>query len=178
MALVSPFLMEASLIEVRAGTKGYLLVYRPDEWWAAIFTVYNRKVAEHALLFPIFHCFETAFRSTVAVRLEQHYQHARWWRHIHQQMRNGVDPKTIATINNVQVGKRIPFLIGHIIRSIDGNCFQKNIVGGLQNGYEFLEFCTLSQVRQLVEEHWPVFATVRSEKAAPHNGRFYDQVTG
>src|ERR1043165_8217886 len=76
LKLVSPLLMEAALIEVRAGTQGYLLVYRPDEWRAAIFRVYNRKVAEHAQLFPIFHSFETAFRSTLAVVLEKHYQHA------------------------------------------------------------------------------------------------------
>jgi hypothetical protein len=74
LTLVSPHLLEASLIEVKAGTKGYLLIYRPNDWRPAIFTVYNRKVAEHAQLFPIFHSFENALRSTVAVVLEQHYK--------------------------------------------------------------------------------------------------------
>jgi hypothetical protein len=67
LSLVSPFLMEAALMEVRAGSQGYRLKIRPNEWRAAIFTVYNRKVAEHAQLFPIFHSFEIAFRSTLAV---------------------------------------------------------------------------------------------------------------
>jgi hypothetical protein len=69
LALVSPFLMEASLVEVTSGTLGHVLVYRPNEWRSAIFQVYHRKVAEHARLFPIFHSFETAFRSTIAIAL-------------------------------------------------------------------------------------------------------------
>jgi hypothetical protein len=59
------------------------------EWQPAIFRVYNRKVAEHAQLFPIFHTFETAFRSTIAVTLEEHYRHARWWRPIYKRLRRG-----------------------------------------------------------------------------------------
>src|SRR5258708_10624124 len=72
LALVSPFLMEASLIEVRAGTLGYVLVYRPIEWRASIFKVYNRTDAEHAQLFSIFHSFETALRSTAAGSFQRH----------------------------------------------------------------------------------------------------------
>src|SRR4051812_38521994 len=78
LSLVSPFLMEAALIEVKNGTLGNVLAYSPNQWRPAIFGVYNRKVAEHAQLFPIFHCFETAFRSKTAVTLEKHYQHKRW----------------------------------------------------------------------------------------------------
>jgi hypothetical protein len=65
LSLVSPYLMLASLEEVKAGTLGNVLVYRPNEWRGAIFSVYNRKVAEHAQLFPVFHSFETAFRSPI-----------------------------------------------------------------------------------------------------------------
>ncbi|MGY4199018.1 hypothetical protein ACVIM9_008359 [Bradyrhizobium sp. USDA 4520] len=48
LTLVSPLLLEASLIEVKEGTKGQILKYRPNDWRPAIFSVYNRKVAEHA----------------------------------------------------------------------------------------------------------------------------------
>jgi hypothetical protein len=68
---------------VRAGTLGNILVYRPNEWRAAISKVYYRKVAAHAQLFPVFHSFETASRSTVALQLEQHYFHKRWWRAVY-----------------------------------------------------------------------------------------------
>jgi hypothetical protein len=68
LALVSPNLMRAALKEAHAGRavqQGSFAQRR-----AAIFRIYYRKVAEHAQLFPIFHTFETAFRSTVAVELE------------------------------------------------------------------------------------------------------------
>ena len=89
LGLVSPYLMAGSLKEVRAGIVGSILVYRPNDWRPLIFQIYNRKVAEYAQLYPILHTFETVFRSTVAVTLEDHYRHSRWWRGIYQQLRNG-----------------------------------------------------------------------------------------
>jgi hypothetical protein len=72
LRLVSPFIMKAALKEVASGVA---LRYRPiSEWRKAIFKVYNRKVSEDAQLFPVFHSFETAFRSTVAVELEAFYK--------------------------------------------------------------------------------------------------------
>jgi hypothetical protein len=106
LALVSPFLMEASLIEVKSGTLGNILVYRPNEWRAAIFKVYYRKVAEHAQLFPVFHSFETAFRSTVALQLEQHYSHKRWWRAVYEAMRKGQAPKPRCVDNGTVFASR------------------------------------------------------------------------
>ena len=77
LAVVSPSLMKASPVELGMGRS-----CRPvdaGEWRDAIYAIYNRKVAEHAQLFPVFQCFETAFRSTVAVTLEEHYWIPRWW---------------------------------------------------------------------------------------------------
>jgi hypothetical protein len=48
--------------------------------------------------------------------------------------------------------------IGQIIIAIDGDHFQRKIVPGLTNGYEFVEFCDLRHIRQLIEEHWPTFS--------------------
>src|SRR5260221_3688115 len=160
LCLISPSLMEASLKEVRAGTKGYLLVYRPNEWRPAIFEVYNRKVAEHALLFPIFHSFETAFRSTVAVALERHYNHGRWWRGIYEELRRAGNPKNITQVAGVPMSRHAAFRIGKIIESIDGESFARNIVGTLTSGYDFLEHCDLAHICQLIEEHWAVFGPV------------------
>lgn len=154
LRLVSPYLMEASLIEVRAGTQGYLLVYQPKEWRAAIFGVYNRKVAQHAQLFPIFHSFETAMRSTVAVALERHYSHARWWRAIYEQVRQAKNPKDVKVIGCQPITRHVAFRIGQIIRDLDHD----DIIEPLQNGYEFLHCCHLHHIRQLIEEHWSVFS--------------------
>lgn len=105
LGLVSPYLMAGALKEVRAGIVGSILVYQPNDWRPLIFQIYNRKVAEHAQLFPIFHTFETAFRSTVAVTLEDHYHHARRWRGIYQQMRVGNPATAIAQICGVAIPK-------------------------------------------------------------------------
>src|SRR5258708_33937554 len=109
--------MEASLIEVRAGTLGYVLVYRPSEWRAAIFKVYNRKVAEHAQLFPIFHSFETAFRSTAAVALERHYRHPRWWGGGFEAVRKGQPAKRVTRGGGAPMRKKTGVTIGRIIET-------------------------------------------------------------
>ncbi len=167
LSLVSPFLMEAALIEVSAGTQGYLLIYRPNEWRPAIFKIYNRKVAEHAQLFPIFHSFETAFRSTVAITLEGHYQHSRWWRKIYEELRKGNQAKTVTAVGTVSINKRAAYRIGQIIFDLDGESFQRNVVGGLNNGYEFLECCDLGHIQQLIEEHWFLFAAKLANPSPP-----------
>ena len=163
LTLVSPFLLEASLVEVKAGTQGYLLVYRPNDWRPAIFTVYNRKVAEHAQLFPVFHSFENALRSTVAVVLEHHYQHTRWWRGIFEELRRGGVAKNVSQVGGVTISRHAAFRIGRIILDMEGRDFPNGRVGAMSNGYEFMHDCTLSHIRQLIEEHWSVF----SPKFAP-----------
>jgi hypothetical protein len=158
LTLVSPYLLEASLIEVKAGTKGYLLVYRPNEWRPAIFTVYNRKVAEHAQLFPIFHSFENALRSTVAVVLEQYYGHPRWWRAIFEELRRGGRAKNISQVGCKPITRHAAFRIGQIILEIEGKNFPGGPIDRMSNGYEFMHDCHLSHIRQLIEEHWSVFS--------------------
>lgn len=158
LSLVSPFLMVDSLREVQAGVVGNVLVYRPNEWRPAIFTIYNRKVAEHAQLFPVFHSFETAFRSTVAVALEQHYGHAKWWRGVLATLRAGQPPKTVKQVGGTLLTRDAADLIGKIIESIDGANLQRNIVGGLNNGFQFLECCDLSHIGFLIEKHWAIFS--------------------
>ena len=161
------------MIEVKAGTQGYVLVYRPDEWRPAIFKVYNRKVAELAQLFPIIHSFETALRSTVAVMLEQHYQHQRWWRAIYEELRRGGNAKSIRTIGRSSVSKRAAFRIGKILCEIDGADLSRGTIDGMTNGYEFLQSCDLAHTRQLIEEHWSIFASrFRPLTAADFSAKF------
>lgn len=158
LGIVSPYLMAGALKEVRAGIVGSILVYQPNDWRPLIFQIYNRKVAEQAQLYPIFHTFETAFRSTVAVTLEDHYRHPRWWREIYGALRKGQPAKSITRIGGVSISKDAAYRIGQIIFAIDGDQFQRNVVNNLKNGYEFAERCDLAHIRQLIEEHWQVFS--------------------
>lgn len=157
LALVSPYLMEAALVEIKEGKLGK----KPEcaaDWRPMVFQVYNRKVAEHAQLFGLFHTFETAFRSTVAVTLEQHYQHARWWRKIYDELRLGHKARTVKQIGTKTVSSDTAHSIGEIIFAIDGDRFQRNQVGDFVNGFQFVEACELGHIARLIEDHWDVFS--------------------
>jgi hypothetical protein len=154
LALVSPNLMRAALKEAKAGRALHDRNFAQRR--AAIFGVYYRKVAEHAQLFPIFHTFETAFRSTVAVELETHYGQADWWTPIKQAIRSGQNPRSVARIGAHGVSRDAAHLIGQIIRSIEAKK-PAALAGGI-DGYEFVELCDLSHIGRLVNTHWGVFA--------------------
>ncbi|MCA6116894.1 hypothetical protein J6524_18685 [Bradyrhizobium sp. WSM 1738] len=173
LTLVSPYLLEASLIEVKEGTKGEILKYLPNDWRPAIFSVYNRKVAEHAQLFPVFHSFENALRSTVAVTLEQHYKHPRWWRAIYEELKRGGRAKNIAQIGGVPLARHAAFRIGTVILDIEGKQFPNGPIDAMANGYEFMHDCHLAHIRQLIEEHWAVFSPkFRPLSAADFTAKF------
>jgi hypothetical protein len=156
LTLVSPYLMEAALVEVVRGRQGKLVLHKATSWRPAIFKVYNRKVAEHAQLFCIFHSFETAFRSTVAVLFEKNYQHKRWWRKIYDEVQLGNDGTAVRLIAGNHISRDAAFAIGKIISDIETK--QPGTIEGLTNGYEFLESCDLHHISMLIENHWFLFA--------------------
>lgn len=154
--LVSPDLMTAALKEaaVNRGLTGRSF----DDQRSAILTVYYRKVAEHAQLFPVFHTFETAFRSTVAVELETHYGRPAWWLPVRAALMRGDAARSVAHIHGVRISKDAAHLIGRIICSIEGEDFKKPDLAGVTDGYAFAELCTLSQIGDLITRHWSVFS--------------------
>jgi hypothetical protein len=156
LSLVSPYLMEAALVEVKNGTLGKKLSQGKD-WRPAIFQVYNRKVAEHAQLFPIFHSFETAFRSTVAATLEDYYAEKIWWEPINKQIRAKNRPGAIKKIGQQKITTDTANAIAQLIFAIDGPELKRNTVGSFINGFQFLECCDLAHVARLIEEHWTIF---------------------
>ena len=153
---VSPDLMAAALKEA-AANRG-LIGRSFDAQRAAILTIYYRKVAEHAQLFPIFHTFETAFRSTVAVELESHYARAAWWRPVRTALLRGDPARSVAHLHGVNLSKDAAHLIGQIIYSIEGDSFQRSQLGSVEDGYAFTELCDLSHIGELIAQHWSVFS--------------------
>ena len=136
------------------------------EWRKAIYAVYNRKVAEHAQLFPVFHCFETAFRSTVAVTLEDHYKIPCWWGPLTKQHRGGQVASTIGIVQHVSQ----PRLRSILLLVADLTEKAKLDVMIFQDGYELLENSTLGQIRRLLNAHWELFKdrfTIHGQPMAP-----------
>jgi hypothetical protein len=163
LAVVSPSLMKASLVELSAG-KSRVPIGR-GEWRTAIYAVYNRKVAEHAQLFPVFHCFETAFRSTVAVTLEDHYKIPRWWWPSMTEYYGEAPASTIGLVLTVTKPRLRSILI--LVRNLIENSHLN--VRTFQDGYELLEHSTLGQIRRLLDAHWALFRdrfTVRGQPMA------------
>lgn len=160
LALVSPYLMKAALKEAAAGTAFQQGAFAEKR--AAIFRIYYRKVAEHSQLFPIFHTFETAFRSIVAVKLETLYGMADWWAPIVARLRAGGEARTIGTINNVNISRDAAHRIGHIIIAIEGENLGRGRLVGINDGYAFAELCDLTHICDLIVEHWSIFAPLYS----------------
>ncbi|MDR3527088.1 MAG: hypothetical protein P4L57_07385 [Rhizomicrobium sp.] len=153
LCMVSPSLMRASLLEIRATNP--VASGRARDWRDAIYRVYNRKVAEHAQLFPLFHSFETAMRSTVAVRLEAHYQEAKWWLPFSELVRRGeANPKSVKTVGGVLItadaAKSVYFLVSSLYE-------KKTNPAQINNGYDLLEQVPLSHLSALIEKHWSIF---------------------
>lgn len=154
--LVSPYLMGAALKEAAANRA---LIRRSfDDQRAAILSIYYRKVAEHAQLFPIFHTFETAFRSTVAVELETHYGRAAWWMPVRLALQRGGRARSISNIYGVPIASDTAHLIGQIIFSIEGQRLNKPQLDTVVDGYAFSELCDLSHIGDLMAKHWSVFS--------------------
>lgn len=155
LALVSPSLMRAALNEAKAGKA--LQNGKFAEKRAAILAIYYRKVAEHAQLFPVFHTFETAFRSLVAVELESLYGMQNWWLPIFNAFRKGDPADSITKIRGVPISKNTANRIGAIIYAIEGESLQRNLISSLNDGYEFAELCDLSHISSLITNHWSHF---------------------
>jgi hypothetical protein len=155
--LVSPDLMKGALKEISANRA--MEGRHVQECREIIFGVYNRKVAGHTQLFPIFHSFETAFRSTVSVQLEQYYRQPKWWEDVYQALRQGRKATTVTQIGKHRLPKDTAHLIGEVIVYLDGSDPKRNIVRTLTDGYAITEQCKLSHIERLIVEHWSLFET-------------------
>ncbi len=154
LAVVSPALMRDALVELSQGRSRNQPAVA-GQWRTAIYAIYNRKIAEHAQLFPLFHCFETAFRSKIAVTLEEHYGIAAWWGPLNSALRSGGDHTSVTTIGHV---KSVPFDQRRaIFKMVEGLTNNNVNVMSFADGYELLQHSTLGQIRRLLHSHWSLF---------------------
>lgn len=168
LSVVSSELLSGAIQEIAATARKQLpAALAEGDIRAAIYRIYNRKVAEHAQMFPMFHTVETALRASLAVELETHYGIQTWWAPVLKGvMSSGWDPRSITRIGNVDVGREIPFHIGRILQSM---IEKKVAVGAFRTGNDFLTACEFGQLVSLVKEHWPRYATTFTHNALPVN---------
>jgi hypothetical protein len=101
----------------------------------------------------MFHCFETAFRSTVAVTLEDHYKIPRWWEPSKTQHRGGPAASKVGVVQDVSKPRLRSILL--LVEALTEKA--KLDVMAFQDGYELLENSTLGQIRRLLDAHWVLF---------------------
>lgn len=121
-----------------------------------IYRIYNRKVAEHAQMFPMFHTLETAFRANLASELETHYGIQAWWEPVLKAMMSSArDLKAIRRIGVIDVKPDIPYRMSKIVQVM----LDKKIgVPAFKTGVDFVEACDFAHLIHLVEDHWSLFA--------------------
>lgn len=166
LTVVSSGLLSGAIQELAATAKKKLPEV-PDEpdIRQAIFRVYNRKVAEHAQMFPMFHTLETAFRAKLAAELETHYGIQVWWEPtLKELMSSAGNAKAVRQIGVAAITQDTAYRIGKIVRAM----LDKNAgITGFKTGVELLEACDFAHLMHLVEDHWSLFAGKFQYKGSP-----------
>jgi hypothetical protein len=177
---VELLLMDQALVEVNAsGTMGG----RPtDEARLTVMRVYCRKVAEQATLFPVFHTFESAYRSALGRWMEAHYGDAQWWGPIDRKLASGQQAITVTAINGVPLPSNAARDIGRMLERIEGNYTHRNgKVARLATGADVLREAILADVQNLILDHWSAFSkhlhVPRAPRPAASKRAFEDQYT-
>lgn len=157
LSVVSSDLLSGAIQEIAATAKKQLPEAPAEgDIRGAIYRIYNRKVAEHAQMFPMFHTVETALRASLAVELETHYGIQAWWTPVLKGvMSSGWDPKSVTRIGNINVHREIPYRMGRTLQSLID---KKVAVAGFRTGNELLTTCDFSHLVYLIEDHWSLFA--------------------
>jgi hypothetical protein len=121
-------------------------------------------------LFPVFHEFESGYRSRVAAWMENHYGTSIWWSEVLVALKNGngyMDFKGL--INGKRVSSNIFDAIGSLLRSVDGIQLERNRLAAMDDGFHLLQLSTLSDLEKLMFEHWTDFSKTLPSKLANGN---------
>ena len=150
---VSPSLMQASILEVK--NSGAMTRVPPREARAAIFGVYNRKLAEQSRMFPVFHIFETSFRSLLAVELEAEYGGVPdWWRPVELSLRQNIPPVPLVRVSGKAMSQDGHKALVSLIKSIMERRGGSNTLSNAKDGYDLFAIAYLQHIQSLAIEHW------------------------
>lgn len=148
LLVVSHPLMKAAVREFIAGRSPKL---QPGAAWREeVLRIYNRKVAENAQMFPLFHSFECAFRATTAAILESHYKIQRWWAPV----------LTFATSSAGPTAMRIGVVDADLTTVLRIKSMLQDVItrtaefASLKTGYDVLDHADISHVQQMIKVHW------------------------
>lgn len=121
--------------------------------------VYHRKVAEQGSLHPVFHAVESAYRSTLAFWLEDHYRLERWWEPSLtrlQEIERQNYPAPLTHINGVPVSRGAGRALDILIKNVEGDRLDRNVLAGTDS-HGVLARAKMSDIAELISEHWAQF---------------------
>lgn len=122
--------------------------------------VYHRKLAEQASLYPIFHIFETSYRSFLAFWMEDYYGTGEWWKEHYDRLvwieanRSKVAPPRIDEVNGKPIANRVSFAIENFVSNVAGPQLSSDHLMGVPSAAIFSR-SKLSDLEALIEEQWP-----------------------
>ncbi len=122
--------------------------------------VYHRKLAEQASLYPIFHIFETSYRSFLAFWMQDYYGTVEWWKEHYDRLvwmeanRSKAAPPRIDKVNGKLIANRVSFAIENFVLNVAGPQLSSDHLAGVPSAAIFNR-SKLSDLEALIEEQWP-----------------------
>lgn len=124
---------------------------------------YNRKLAEQANLYPIFHIFESSFKMRLAAWMEGYYGSLDWWQPIYFAAKaHTTDPapyRIVTSINGKPITTGTARTIYNLLQGIDGQQFEAPKSPYVTDGTRLFMRAKLSDIEELIFEQWTEFKT-------------------
>lgn len=162
-AQIGRFLPGANLgifVKALAEVRGVALKKGDIDIIPRLHRAYHRKLAEQAALYPIFHIFETSYRSFLAFWMEDYYGTAEWWKEHYDRLAwIGANPSKDAPprvnmVNGKPIANRVSFAIENFVINVAGAQLSLHHLKGVSSSAIF-DRSKLSDLEVLIEEQWP-----------------------
>lgn len=123
--------------------------------------IYNRKLAEQANLYTIFHIFESSFKMRLAAWMESHYESIRWWDPVYSAAtmnnRESAPYRFVKSINGKPITAGTARTIYNLLQGVDGQQFETPKSPDIDDGTRLFMRAKLSDVEELIFEQWTEF---------------------
>lgn len=160
-------------VNKRKGKDSTDIITAPEDLIDKIYRVYRRKISENARMFHVFHVFESAWRTKLSIWLEDHYNSRKWWLTLLLEFRRGLKPADIEYINGVASSHGAIRSIMIMMKNASDEQLSTGKIDDFQSGLEMLAWAKLSDIEEIIYEHWATFKQTLPERlgsGAPLDG--------
>jgi hypothetical protein len=161
---IEKFLPGANLQLLRHSLKELRAVAQrpaPNDLCGLLHRVYHRKLAEQAALHPVFHVFESAFRTWLSLWMESHYGLTKWWDTVLQDVQASLAPgaltrtQPLLVINGRSTTSETARVLRNLIRNVEGDGLNQNALIKCSDGHDVFSLAKMSDIEEMIFHHWP-----------------------